>query len=527
MSLPSSLKRLLVGALVAASFGPSLAQDAGKVLRIVPHADLKILDPMWTTATITRNHGYAVYDTLFGVDAQGKVQPQMVEKYSTSPDGKTWTFTLRKDLAFHDGAPVTSADVVQSLQRWSQRDSLGQKMFAAMAKLEAVDANSFRMVFSAPFGLVLETLGKPSANPPFIMPKRVAETPADKQIDDTTGSGPYIFKKDEFRPGERVVYVKNPRYVPRKEAASGTAGGKHVYVDRMEWLVLKDAQTQANALANGEVDVLEMVPAEQYTALKANPKLELQSVVANGSYSLHLNHVVPPFDNPKIAQAAFLAISQEALMRAQVVHKELYHTCTSIYPCGSEYASDKTAYFTGKPQFDKAKALLKEAGYDGKPVVFMYPGDFAPLNKLPPVMAQLLKQAGFNVDLQALDWPTLLARRAKKDPADKGGWNAFITAWGAVDNMNPIFFAPLTGSGDKGWFGWASDDKLEALKTEFMTTADVAKRRSLATEIQLRNFEAGVVGPIGEFRIVSAWRKGVVSGLVSGPVGVLWNLKKN
>jgi len=487
---------------------------------------LKVLDPIWTTAFVTRTHGYMIYDTLFGVEANGKVAPQMVDTYSVDADGKNWTFTLRKGLAFHDGQPVTADDVIQSLKRWGQRDALGQKMFAALDRMEAVDELTVKMQFKEPFGMVLEALSKPSSNPPFIMPKRVAQTPANTQIDDTTGSGPYIFKADEFRPGEKVVYVKNDKYVPREEPPSGTAGGKHVYVDRVEWLIIKDAQTQANALANGEVDLVEWVPAEQYATLKANPKIEMTMPVPKGSYALHLNHFVPPFDNPKIAQAAFLSLNQAALMRAQLVNEDLYNACVSIYPCDSAYASTDTGYYTGKPQFEKAKQLLKEAGYDGKPIVLMNPSDLPLLNKFPPVLAQLLKQGGFNVDMQSMDWPSLVARRAKKDAPENGGWNMFVTGWGASDTMNPLYFAPLTGNGEKGWFGWATDDKLEQLKAEFLATMDEGKRKELAHAIQLRVYEIGLFAPLGESQNVTAVRKGVVSGLVSSPVGVFWNIKK-
>jgi peptide/nickel transport system substrate-binding protein len=522
-----SIKKMALVAAMMLATHASFAQDPAKTLRIVPQADLKILDPIWTTAFVTRNHGYMIYDTLFGVDANGKIQPQMIDKYSVAADGKSWTFTLRKGLAFSDGKAVTSDDVITSVKRWAQRDNLGQKMMLALDKFEAVDASTFRMTFQQPFGMVLEALAKPSTNPPFIMPKHVAETPADKQIDDTTGSGPYIFKKDEYRPGEKVVYIKNPKYVPRSEEPSGTAGAKRVYVDRVEWIILKDAQTQTNALINGEVDMIEWAPAEQYATLKANPKISLESQLPKGSVALHLNHLIPPFNNPKIAQAAFMAINQEALMKAQLVSKDLYNTCTSIYPCGSAYASDKTAYFTGKPQFAEAKKLLKEAGYDGTPVVLMWPTDFAQLNKYPPVLAALLQQAGFKVDLQSMDWPTLVSRRAMKSPAAQGGWNAFITAWGIADTMNPLFFASLTGSGEKGWFGWATDDKLEQLKAQFLATMGEPERKQLAEQIQLENFAGGIVGPIGEYKPLTAYRKGVVSGVVTAPVNVFWNLKKN
>ncbi|RYH30938.1 MAG: ABC transporter substrate-binding protein, partial [Alcaligenaceae bacterium] len=495
-----------------------------KTLRVVPQSDLKILDPIWTTAFVTRNHGYAIYDTLFGVDAQGKVQPQMVGDYRRSADGLEWTFTLRDGLAFHDGKPVTSADVIQSLKRWGARDTLGQKMMSALASFEAKTDKVFVMTFKQPFGLVLEALSKPASVPPFIMPKSVAETSPDQQISSTIGSGPFIFKADEYRPGERIVYVRNAKYVPRKEPASGTAGGKVVKVDRMEWVVLTDAQTQANALANGEVDLIEWVPAEQYTALRDNPKIAFANLVPKGSFGLHLNRLVPPFNNVKVAQAAYMAINQEALMRAQMVHKELYNTNPSIYPTGSPYWTDKSSYFTGKPQFEKAKALLKEAGYKNEPVVILYPANFAVLNKFPPVLAALLKQAGFNVDLQSMDWPTLVSRRAMKAKSEEGGWNAFITGWNLPDTLNPLFYAPITGNGEKGWFGWTTDEQIEQLKSEFLAATGEERRKEIAARIQERAYDAAVVAPIGEYKQLTAIRKDHIEGIVTSPVGVFWGI---
>jgi len=513
---------------IACVGGPAIAQGSGKVLRMVPQFDLRIIDPVWTTAYTTRNHAYMVYDTLFGIDAKGQIRPQMVDTYSASPDSKVWTFALRSGLKFHDGKPVTSEDVLASLQRWSKRDTLGQQMYAVLDRAEAVDAKTFRLTFSRPFTMTLDALGKPSGLAPFIMPKRIADTPAEKQIEDATGSGPYIFKKDEFRAGERAVYVKNPDYVSRAEPPSGTTGAKPVYVDRFEWIVIKDPQTQINALLKGEVDVIEWIPTEQYESLKANPNVELVEPIPPGGFALHMNHVIPPFDNPKIARAAIMAISQEALMRAQIQHKDLYSSCLSIYTCDSVYGKKSaTGFFTGKPQFDAARKLLKEAGYDGKPVVFMYPPEFTVLNKFGPVMAQLLTQAGFKVDLQSLDWPSILMRRTRKDPVEKGGWNMFITGWGAPDRMNPLFIPPLTGNGEKGWFGWPTDEKLEALKTEFLFAADSKQRIAIAEQIQLRAYESGILAPIGESKSLMAVRKGSVSGVLPAFVNVFWNIRKN
>jgi len=223
----------------------------GKVLRIVPQSDLEILDPVFTTAGVTYNHANMIYDTLFGIDANGQISKQMLETYGTSADQKIWTFTLREGLEFQDGTPVTSEDVIASIQRWGQKDTMGQQLMTFVDRWEALNAKIFRMKLKEPYALVLESLWGA-----FIMPKRVADTPADKPITDTTGSGPFIYRKDESKTGEKVVYIRNSKYRPRTDPASGTSGGKVVKVDRVEWIIIKDTQTAVNALTAGEVDLI-------------------------------------------------------------------------------------------------------------------------------------------------------------------------------------------------------------------------------------------------------------------------------
>src|SRR5688572_33497793 len=206
---------LAFSAAAFATAGVSLAQD--KVLRVVPHSNLAILDPIWTTQYMARNHGYMIYDTLFGTDEKSQIKPQMVESWTESPDHRLWSFKLRPGLAFHDGKPVTSEDVVASLQRWGKRDAMGSALMTFVDRMDTPAPDTFRIFLREACGFVLEALGKPSSNVPFIMPKRVAETDAFKQIEEHIGSGPYIFKRDEFKPGDKAVYLKNAKYVPRNE----------------------------------------------------------------------------------------------------------------------------------------------------------------------------------------------------------------------------------------------------------------------------------------------------------------------
>src|SRR4051795_7872986 len=519
-------RRILVALSLLALACTGHAQN--KVLRVVPHSNLNILDPIWTTQYMARNHGYMVYDTLFGTDEKSRIQPQMVEKWSESPDHRLWSFTLRAGLAFHDGTPVTGEDVVASLERWGKRDAMGQKLMTFVERMDAPAANTFRIFLREACGFVLEALGKPSSNVPFIMPKRVAETPADKQIDDATGSGPYIFAKEEFKPGDKAVYIKNTKYVPRQEPPSGTAGGKQVYVDRVEWnLALRDAQAQVNALARGEIDILEQPAFESYAPLQADKNIQVVNSNPLGfQYMGRFNHLHPPFNNAKVRQAALAAFSQEPFLRAQVGIKEFYHSCASMFTCNTPYGSPKGSDIQSKSNIKKAQELLKTSGYDGTPVVIMKPTDLAAIQKLPDVAAQLLRQAGFKVDLQAMDWNPVVTRRAEKEPPAQGGWNMFCTAWVAPDIWNPLANPAVGALGDKSWFGWPSDAELGKLRGPLARETDEPKQKRLGASIKTRALEIATHAPLGEYIEPLAARRNV-TGFVTGPGNLYWNIKKN
>ncbi|MBN9540274.1 MAG: ABC transporter substrate-binding protein, partial [Alphaproteobacteria bacterium] len=333
----------LVAATAAAAFLPLAAPaSAQSTLKASLHSDLKIIDPIWTTALITQYHGYLVYDTLFALDDKLQVKPQMVDSWTMSDDKLTWTFTLRDGMTWHDGAPVTAADCVASLKRWGAKDTMGQKLMSYVGELSAPDDKTIRMVLKEPYGLVLSTLGKPGSNVPFMMPARIANTDPNTQITDATGSGPFIFKKDEWKAGEKVVYVKNPNYKPRNEPASGLAGGKVAKVDRIEWLWIPDAQTQVNALLNDEVDLIDIVPPDLLPLVQKEKGIKIMVVNQAGrQYAMRFNVLHKPFDNPKIRQAVLYALNQKDFLDANVGNPEFYKECKSLFPCGSPLESTK------------------------------------------------------------------------------------------------------------------------------------------------------------------------------------------
>ncbi|MGA1518642.1 MAG: ABC transporter substrate-binding protein, partial [Burkholderiaceae bacterium] len=319
---------------------PSMADDK-RVLRVVPHSNLSVLDPIWTTAYITRNYGYMVYDTLFSEDSKGRIRPQMVDTYTSSADLKTWRFKLRPGLKFHDGAKVTSADVVASIKRWGAKDAFGGVLMANVDSFDTPTEDHFVIKLKSPSGIVVDALGKVSSNVPFIMPARLANTPANEQVKEAIGSGPYKFVADEFVSGSKVVFEKFADYAPRTEAADGLAGGKVVNFDRVEWVIIKDAETAVNALRAGEVDMIEQLPFEKYYSVKKMDGIKVEDYSPAGlQYILRFNHTLPPFDNVKVRQAAMMALTQAAFIKIQVGVPELGRLCRSMYPCGTAYADE-------------------------------------------------------------------------------------------------------------------------------------------------------------------------------------------
>src|ERR1700726_4949837 len=391
---------------LSASLAMSSPADA-KTITAVMHSDLRVIDPGITTAYITRDHGYMVYDTLLAEDANFKIQPQMAE-WKISDDKLTYTFTLRDGLKWHDGTPVTGEDCVASLKRWGKADGMGQKLMDFTASIEATDPKTITLKLKEPYGLVLESIGKPSSIVPFMMPKRLAETPTDKPVPELIGSGPFKFVPAEFQPGVKAVFEKNTDYVPRKEPPSWTSGGKVVKVDRVEWITMPDAQTAGNALQSGDIDFLENPPFDLLPALAANKELKVENLNQLGFQTLgRMNFLYPPFDNVKVRRAALMAMNQKDVLDALVGNPEYYRICGAVFVCDTPLATEVGSETLVKGNgMAAAKKALAESGYDGTPVVLMAPGDALIFKPQPIVAAQLLREAGFKVDLQATDWQT-------------------------------------------------------------------------------------------------------------------------
>jgi len=527
-TIASALSALALSVALTSPLVTSQAVAAGKTITAVMHADLRT-PGMQTTAYIVRDFGYMIYDTLLAQDSSFKIQPQMAE-YKISDDKLTYTLTLRDGLKWHDGTPVTAEDCVASLKRWGKADGMGQKLMDFTASLEATDEKTITLKLKEPYSLVLESLGKPSSLVPFMMPKRLAETPPGTPIPELIGSGPFKFVQAEFQPGVKAVFLKNADYVPRKEPPSWTSGGKVVKVDRVEWITMADAQTAVNALQSGDIDFMEVPSFDILPVLSANKDIKVDTLDKVGFQTVgRMNFLFPPFDNVKVRRAAFMAMNQKDVLDALIGNPQYYKLCGAAFVCGTPLETDVGSEAVVKGNgMAEAKKLLAESGYDGTPVVIMAPGDVVTLKAQPIVAAQLMKEAGFKIDLQATDWGTVVSRRTSQKPIKEGGWNMFFTNWNGADLSNPIVNFAIGGKGKNGgWFGWAENAKIESLKNDFARATTPEDAKKIAAEIQKEAYEQVIYIPLGQYTQPSAWRKSL-TGVLDGPATpIFWNIDKS
>jgi peptide/nickel transport system substrate-binding protein len=506
-------RRILMGASLlgtAALMTPSLARSAGaNVLKFVPQADLAITDPFRTTAFVIRNHGYLVYDTLYGTDENYRVSPQMVQGHSVEADGKVWNLTLRSGMTFHDGAPVLAKDVVASLKRWGSIDGFGQVLFEHTDEPSAESDLVVRFRLKQPFPLLPDALAKLPGYMPAIMPARIIEaTPAGQMISEVIGSGPYSFVANERVQGSRFVYQRHQGYIPRPAGvASRTAGPKVAKVERVEWHVLPDQATAAAALQSGEVHWVESPSLDLLPLLRRNRHLSVELKDTTGNVGvMRLNHLTKPFDNPAIRRAVLQAVNQADFMAA-VAGSE-----PNAWRDGVGFFCPDTPLAEGLPpilrEADAAnsKRALAEAGYRGEPVVLLAATDFPAINAMAQVGGAMLRQIGMNVDYQAIDWGTVQQRRISKEPVGSGGWSLFFTFVAGADTFNPAVHSYIRGNGAAGTPGWTESRPLEQQRNAWLSAQTLAEQKAACLEIhKLCQIDVPYI-PLGQFFQPSAYR---------------------
>ena len=490
-------------------------------LTVVLESEVVIFDPHFTTAAITRTFGYHVFDTLFAMDGKGEIQPQMVGRYETSADKLTWTFTLREGLKWHDGAPVTAAECVASINRWAPRDAIGRMLRAATATMAAKDDRTFSIALKEPFPLMLSALGKANAPLPVMMPMRFAATPGDQRITvPPVGSGPFRFRADLWRSGNSMILERNPDYVPRAEPADFLAGGRSVKVDRLDLRVMPDQMTGANALIKGEIDYMQYLPFDALPLLRRARDVKLLSIGGIHQFqgNFRLNHASAPFNDPAVRRVLWKLADQSSILSAIGIPAEFHAAqCPSFWMCDAPLSTAAGSEIA-RLDIEAAKTALKATGYAGEPVVILeVAGSIS--QTAAQVLAQNMKNAGFTVDEQTMDWGTVLARRVKKD-----GWSMFPVYSNGTDMISPLnhFYIASTC---EDYPGWSCDPRVPDLLKAFSRAEDQAGRKRIAEEIQKVAYELTPSVMWGQFTIPAGYRTSL-RNLPQSSYPMFWDVER-
>ncbi len=524
-------RAFLTSSIATLALPAAVRAQSATTLRFIPQIDLSFLDPHWTTAYVTRNHGYLVFDTLYGQDGNFKMSPQMLAGHVVENDGKLWKLTLRDGLLWHDGDKVLARDCVASIKRWARRDAFGDALMKATDELSAPDDKTIQFRLNKPFPLLPDALGKSPSPMCAMMPERLANTDPFKQITEIIGSGPYRYLANERVQGSHNAYQRFDKYLPRDGGTPDwTAGPKVAHFDRIEWTTIPDDATKAAALQGNEQDWWENPTTDLLPLLKKDKSIVVRVLDPSGGVQMmRPNHLQPPFNNPAIRQALLWGIDQAAFMQAIVGNDpSMYYTPLGTFCPKTPMASDAGLEpLKGPRDIARVKEMLKQAGYAGEKVVMLVATDYVQLKAMADVAADTMSRLGMNVDYVATDWGTMLQRRNKKDPIDQGGWNLFITGWAGTDHLNPAGHIAMRGNGDSpsSWPGWCVSPRIEALRNAWFDAPDVAAQQAICADLQRQCMQDVPYFPLGQYTQLTAYRTNL-TGILNG-FATFWNVRRS
>lgn len=484
----------------------------GGVLKIANIGEPPTLDVHTSTATIVEHITQGVFESLYALDAKFQPQPMLAESHQWSADNKKLTVKLRQGILFHNDKEMTSDDVVASLNRWFKLAALGKQVQPKIESVKAPDTYTVEFNLKDTVGNLLNVLANPN-NMPSIYPKEVVDKAGDKPTNEIIGTGPY--KLVERQADRHIKLARWEKYKPRGEAPSGMAGKKEALLDEIWWLPVPEPGTRVAGLESGEYQFVVSAPHDDYQRIKGMRNADPLVVKPYGWTAAIFNKKPGKsvFADVKMREAFLAALTAEPLMKAAFGDPIFYRLDSSIVPKESPWFGEFGQGRYNKPDVAKVKQLLSQAGYDGKPIRWIVTKEYDYHYKPTVVAKEQLEAAGFKIDLQVLDWATVVQRRGNPDLYD-----VFTTAF---------IFAPEPTAQNvylsATWPGWYESKRVADALSIFNRETDAAKRKAAWDEVQKAFWDELPVIKFGEFFQLHAKSKSL-KGFVEGTPNIFfWN----
>lgn len=502
-------------ALTALVFGLQVSTPAwsatGSAANLAMVGEPPTLDPMGSTADIVGTIMQHVYETLYTFDANWHIKPMLAsEMPKVSADGLTVTIPLRANVKLHSGRDMDAADVVLSLKRWMEVASRGKSVAKETSSLEASGALTIVWKFNSPYGPLLSQLALPSGMA-AIMAKESIANPLTAFV----GTGPYQFK--DRKPDQFILLSKFPAYSARSEAASGYAGKREALIDELRFIPVPNANTRVEGALSGQFQYADSLPAESISRLeKAGDAVVPVMAQSSGFPYLAFNTKEGVMADKRLRQAVQMALGDGELLAAALGDNRFFKVEPNHFPQGSPFYSLAGKELYNRGDAKGAKALALKAGYNGQPVRILNSRQYEFHHNLALMMAEQLRQAGFKVELDVVDWATLVQRRSDPKLMD-----IYITHSPVLPE--PMLSPPQLGEGAPG--RWDSAAKQDALKA-FNAEMNPAQRGKLWGKVQAVVYDEVPYIQVGKFSSLAA-RSPKLQNFQPMTWPAFWNAKLN
>ena len=502
---PNWTASAVVIALGLSAAPPAVLADTKLDVAIIGEPDT--LDPMLSTKDIVSIVIQHFVETLYAFDASWNVVPLLaVDLPEISDNGKTYRVKLRDGITFHEGSSMDSADVVASLKRWTRMASRGRGVADRIAGIEAVGANIVEIRMNEPYSPLLSLLAFSNSAAAVYPEEILGET-----LSAVIGTGPY--KLIEHLPDQYLQLCRFGDYQPRDEAPNGAAGGRLQVPDKIRFVPVPDANTRVEGLLSGQYDYADVLPAEALSRITENAAAEPVLLRPFGWPIFAINHKDGLLTDIKIRKALQTALPHDDMLFAAFGDENFLVVDAPMYPEGWVWRNDAGTEAHNQNDLAKAAEYLKAAGYDGTPLRILTSRQYEFHFKMAEVAKVALEAAGFNVQMDVVDWATSGQRR--NDPAL---WDIYITHL-------PFLPEPALTSlySPTSRLGWAEPGKDETLAT-FTTTTDQDQRLALFADLQEALFDDVGFVKIGGFNALQGQRTGL-TGVNPSPWPHFWNAK--